>query len=37
MTTRKAMTEKVMILGVDGLEPRFAKRMMDEGKMPNLK
>lgn len=37
MTTRKAMADKVMVLGVDGLDPRFAKKLMDAGKMPNLK
>ena len=33
---RKALADKVMVLGVDGLEPRFARRLMDEGKMPNF-
>lgn len=33
---RKALTDKVMVLGVDGLEPRFARKLMDEGKMPNF-
>ena len=28
---------KVMVLGLDGMEPYTAKRLMDEGKMPNLK
>lgn len=28
---------KVMILGLDGMEPYTAKRLMDEGRMPNLK
>ena len=37
MTNRKnALTEKVFILGVDGLDPRFSKKMLREGKMPNL-
>jgi len=34
---RKALTEKMIVLGVDGFEPKTAKRLMDEGKMPNLK
>lgn len=36
MISRKAMAEKVFILGVDGLDPRFSKKMLREGKMPNL-
>ena len=28
---------KVMVLGLDGMEPYTAKRLMDAGKMPNLK
>ena len=31
MTERIAHAQKVMVLGVDGLDPRFAKRMLDEG------
>lgn len=34
---RKALSKKIMLAGLDGLDPRFAKKMMDEGKMPNLK
>lgn len=29
--------KKVLILGIDGLDPRMTTRLMDEGKMPNLK
>lgn len=36
MTIRKAIADKVFILGVDGLDPRFSKKMLREGKMPNL-
>lgn len=37
MTIRnKALSEKVFILGVDGLDPRFSNKMLREGKMPNL-
>lgn len=32
-----AKTNKVLILGVDGMEPNLTKRFMDEGKMPNVK
>lgn len=34
---RKALTEKMIVLGVDGLDPSLAKKFMDQGKMPNLK
>ena len=37
MTTRKAMTEKVLLLGVDGLDPRLSCKYIKEGIMPNLK
>ena len=35
MTT--ALTQKIVVLGVDGFEPSLAKKFMDQGKMPNLK
>lgn len=31
------MNKKVMVIGIDGLDPRLTKRYMDEGKMPNIK
>lgn len=31
------MKNKVLVLGIDGFDPRFAKFMLDEGKMPALK
>lgn len=34
---RKALTEKIAVLGVDGFEPSLAKKFMDQGKMPALK
>ena len=34
---RKALTDHVIILGVDGFEPSLAKKFMEQGKMPNLK
>ena len=34
---RKALSDKVMVLGVDGLDPRYSRKMIREGKMPNLK
>ncbi len=33
---RKAMADKVMVVGIDGLDPRLAKKNMDAGRMPNL-
>lgn len=35
--SRKPISEKILMLGVDGLDPKFANRMIREGKMPNLK
>ena len=34
---RKALTEKMIVVGVDGFEPKMAKKFMDQGLMPNLK
>lgn len=34
---RQAMTKKLMVLGVDGMDARITKHLMDEGKMPNVK
>ena len=34
---RNAMSEKIIVVGVDGFEPRLAKKFMDKGEMPNLK
>ncbi|MBO5141098.1 MAG: alkaline phosphatase family protein [Peptococcaceae bacterium] len=36
MSDRKAHAQKLMVLGVDGLDPRFSRRMIDKGMMPNL-
>lgn len=33
---RKRLADKIAVLGVDGFDPRLAKKLMDEGKMPNL-
>ncbi|RMF69185.1 MAG: nucleotide pyrophosphatase, partial [Calditrichaeota bacterium] len=32
-----AKTDRVVILGLDGLEPTLTERLMSEGKLPNLK
>lgn len=37
MLRTKNLSEKVMVLGVDGLDPRYTKKMVDAGKMPNFK
>mgnify|MGYP003290208635 CR=1 FL=1 len=37
MLRSKGLTDKVIVLGIDGMDPRFSKAMVDEGKMPNLK
>jgi len=31
-----ALSEKVFVLGVDGMDPRMTKKYLDAGKMPNL-
>lgn len=30
-------TDKLLVLGIDGLDPRLTKKYLDEGKMPNTK
>lgn len=34
---REALADKVLVLGVDGMDPRLAKHCMEKGLMPNLK
>ena len=34
---REALTNKIAVVGVDGFDPKFAKRCMDKGLMTNLK
>lgn len=36
MLRSKGLTDKLMILGIDGMDPRFTKRLLDEGKLPNV-
>ena len=31
-----ALSEKVFVLGVDGMDPRMTKKYLNAGKMPNL-
>ncbi|MEL1136276.1 alkaline phosphatase family protein [Desulfitobacterium sp. THU1] len=33
---RKALTNKIIVLGVDGMDPRLTKKYLDKGVMPNL-
>ena len=37
MLRNKALTEKLLLLGVDGMDPRFTKRLVNEGKMQTSK
>lgn len=37
MLRSKGLTDKLLLLGVDGMDPRFTKRLVNEGKMPNVK
>ena len=34
---REALAEKVMVLGIDGMDPRKTRKFVDEGLMPNTK
>ena len=34
---KETKSEKVFVLGMDAMDPRFTKKLMDEGKMPNVK
>lgn len=37
MVTRNALSQKVLMLGVDGMDPRLTRKYVDAGKMPNVK
>ena len=37
MTDRKAVADKILLLGVDGLDPRLTRKYVDMGLMPNVK
>ncbi len=37
MVQRKALTDKILLLGVDGMDPRLTRKYVDEGKMPHVK
>ena len=34
---REALTEKIIVLGVDGMDPRLTRKYVDMGIMPNVK
>ncbi len=34
---REALSEKVLVLGIDGMDPRKTRKLVDEGLMPNTK
>lgn len=33
---RKRHAQKIMILGVDGMDPRYTRYMVDRGMVPNV-
>ena len=33
----KQYADKILVLGIDGMDPRLSKYYMDQGLMPNLK
>ena len=33
---RKALADKIMILGVDGMDPSLTNKFLEEGIMPNV-
>lgn len=37
MTKRDALANKILLLGVDGMDPRLTRKYVDEGYMPNVK
>lgn len=37
MLERKALSDKILLLGVDGMDPMYTRKLVDEGKMPNVK
>ena len=37
MLRTKKLADKIMVLGVDGLDPRLTRRYIDEGHLPNMK
>ena len=36
MMKREALTDKLLILGVDGMDPKLTRKFINEGLMPNV-
>ena len=34
---RQALAKKILVLGIDGLDPKLTRKYVDEGVMPNIK
>lgn len=34
---KKGVAEKILLLGIDGMDPRLTRKYVDEGKLPNVK
>ena len=37
MLRKQGLTDKLLLLGIDGMDPRFTKRLIAEGKMQKKK
>ena len=37
MLRNKGLSDKVILLGIDRMDPKFSRKMVDEGHIPNLK
>ena len=35
MTKREALADKILLLGLDGMDPRLTRKYVDMGIMPN--
>ena len=33
----QAMSDKIMVLGIDGMDPRYTSKLLRKGKMPNTR
>lgn len=33
----QAMSEKILVLGIDGMDPRYTRHLLEKGKMPNTR
>ena len=34
---RKALTDKILILGVDGMDPSLTRKFLAQGELPNIR